>query len=148
METIIRRAEKKDLKTIYSFICDLEKNKFDLQVFEKIFYENLITDKNIYLVAENESGIILGYISCHGQMLLHHCDCVFEIQEFYVENNFRKLGVGSALIKALEKEIANLHHSLIEVTANKSRLATHKFYLAKGFQETHKKFSKSIPLGK
>jgi PhnO protein len=144
METIIRRAEKKDLKTIYSFICDLEKNKFDLQVFEKIFYENLITDKNIYLVAENESGIILGYISCHGQMLLHHCDCVFEIQEFYVEKHFRKLGIGSKLITALQTEIDKLNHSLIEVTANKNRVATHKYYLNQGFQETHKKYSKSI----
>ena len=142
---MIRRAEKKDLTVIYSFLCDLEECNFDISVFENIFYTNLKDEKNIYLVAENESAHIIGYISCHGQLLLHHCDWVFEIQEFYVENNFRKLGVGSALMTALEKEIANLHHSLIEVTANKSRLATHKFYMGKGFEETHKKFSKSIP---
>ena len=140
----IRRAEEKDLPVIYAFLCDLENCQFELSVFENIFFTNLMIEKYIYLVAENESATIIGYIGCHGQLLLHHCDWVFEIQELYVGNNFRKLGVGTALINALEKEITNLHHSLIEVTANKTRHGSHKFYVDQGFVETHKKYSKNI----
>ena len=144
MATIIRRAEKKDLTAIYSFVCDLENTNFDFPVFEAIFYDNLSIENNIYLVAENESAIIVGYISCHGQQLLHHCDWVYEIQEFYVEYNYRNAGIGAQLLNALQKLIANFNHSLIEVTANKSRVATHHYYLKQGFVETHKKFSKTI----
>ena len=76
-------------------MCALEENDFEYAVFENIFTRNISHPENVYLVAEMD-GIISGYISCHGQYLLHHGGLVFEIQELYVKQEFRNAGLKSA----------------------------------------------------
>jgi PhnO protein len=79
---LIRKAILNDVESIYKFICALENTVFDFDLFVTLFNENLKNKKNLYFVAEeiNQSKIV-GYISCHGQTLLHHLGLVYEIQE-------------------------------------------------------------------
>jgi len=75
----IRFAQPKDIKTIYQFVCELEAITFNFSVFEKLFLKNITTPNYFYLVAEIDE-ILVGYLSCHSQLLLHHCGLVGEIQ--------------------------------------------------------------------
>ena len=43
-----------------------------LKRFKERFSENLNNRSSIYLVAVNEEDEPIGFISCHGQSLLHH----------------------------------------------------------------------------
>jgi len=138
---IIRPARIEDCKQIYGFVCELEQCDFDYPIFESLYMRNLNNPENIYLCAEM-NGLISGYISCHGQFLLHHGGRVFEIQELYVAPESRRNGVGRLLVQNLESALRLLSYQSLEVTANKKREKTHDFYLKMGFQFTHLKFTK------
>ena len=144
----IRRAEARDADRIFDFVCWLEESSFDETRFKKIFLENISGEKNIYLVAVNESDEAAGFISCHGQELLHHGGMVYEIQELYVDRRFRDKGVGVALLKTLQDELKNEDWNSLEVAVNKERKAAHGFYSGNGFSSTHFKFTKKPAIEK
>jgi hypothetical protein len=68
----IRAAKNHDAKKIYEFLCAKEEFLFDFSAFE-INYRVCIGDlRNIYLVAVDENNVATGFISCHGQTVLHY----------------------------------------------------------------------------
>ena len=141
MQISIRPAIDTDLASIYHFISDLENDHFSITSFREYYLQNISNGNYIYLVAENTKNEVIGYISCHGQILLHHCGWVFEIQELYVKNEFRGTGVGKEMVTKLLSLIEMKDYKSFEVTANITRKGTHLFYLQCGFIETHKKFT-------
>ncbi|MEY4541869.1 MAG: hypothetical protein RLZZ306_3626, partial [Bacteroidota bacterium] len=102
MSLYIRNAEPKDLDIIFDFICELENEVFDYQIFKGIFEENLQNPNYVYYMAETENQVV-GFISFHTQKLLHHCGIVGEIQEFYVAQNFRGKHIGKKLIDEIKE---------------------------------------------
>lgn len=140
----IRPAEAKDADAIFLFIEELEEVRFDNSLFIKCYTENLSGKNNIYLVAETEDKVIAGYISCHGQVLLHHLAMVFEIQELFVKEDYRGQKVGHQLLGAIEDALRERGDYLLEVTANGRRADTHLFYKNNGFIQTHQKFTKEL----
>jgi (aminoalkyl)phosphonate N-acetyltransferase len=137
---IIRNAEPKDLDSIYHFICNLENEVFDFQLFKCIFDENLENPSFVYIVAESDKKVI-GFISLHTQKLLHHCGVVGEIQEFYIDPNFRNQGIGKTLIQEVKTYAKANNLMSIEVTSNKLRTENVQVYEHLGFRLTHNKFT-------
>src|SRR4051812_16393111 len=100
MNIRVRHAGANDVEEVYRFVCDLEETIFDPQAFHQYFLYNIEDPKNIYLVAVDEEEVI-GYLSCHGQLLLHHMNWVYEIQELFVDKPYRGNGVGKMLVRAI-----------------------------------------------
>ena len=140
----IRFATQKDSKPIHQFLCALEETEFDYSIFEQYYTINISIKDNIYLVAVNESEQVIGYLSCHGQILLHHLSKVFEIQELFVKEEYRNQKVGQLLIQKLEEQLHNGGYKFLEVTTNVKRLNTHRFYSKCDFEKTHFKFTKTL----
>lgn len=140
---IVRAAAKEDIKTVYRFICKLENIVMDPLLFEEYYLRNLANKDNIYLVAEDNATVV-GFLSCHGQYLLHHLDKVFEIQELYVEKSYRSQKVGQLLIEALEVILKDQSYRCVEVTSNAKRTDAHRFYERNGYKHTHFKFTKTL----
>jgi (aminoalkyl)phosphonate N-acetyltransferase len=138
----IRTATIDDIDTIFSFICHLEERSFAFESFKERFSENLNSRTIIYLVAANEEDELIGFISCHGQSLLHHEGKVFEIQEMYVARNYRDKGVGKALFAAVQEKLARMDCESLEVTTHVKRSDARRFYAKLGFVHTHVKFVK------
>lgn len=138
----IRQAVLADVDTVYSFISHLEERSFDFESFKERFSENLNNRANIYLVAADEADDPVGFVSCHGQTLLHHESKVFEIQEIYVARNHRDRGIGKALFAALQEMLTKMDCESLEVTANIKRSDARRFYTKLGFVQTHLKFVK------
>ena len=136
----IRNAKSKDLDTIFNFICELENEVFDFQIFKDIFEENLQNLNYVYYVAEIEIQVV-GFISFHTQKLLHHCGIVGEIQELYVVPNFRNQQIGRFLVNKV-RDYAKTHKlKSIEVTSNKTRTENVYIYEHLGFRLSHNKFT-------
>jgi PhnO protein len=140
----VRPAKTEDSKKVFEFICDLEKIEFDYSVFDKYYTGNLSDKDNIYLVAVDNAGNIIGYVSCHGQILLHHLSKVFEIQELFVDKEYRNQKVRQLLIQTLEDVLKKNNYNFLEVATNVKRLDTHRFYNKCGFKQTHYKFTKKL----
>ena len=139
----VRRARAEDVKTIHFFLDQLETKNNNIKIFTEIYLYNIIQTHVIYLVAESDSEVI-GFISCHGQLLLHHLGCVFEIQEFFVLDTYRSKGIGAILLAELENILKQKEIVSFEVTAQNKRLQTHQFYLKNGFTQSHLKFTKLV----
>ena len=137
----VRSAILDDADDICEFVNQLEGAVFDRGKFDRYFRENLGAERNHYLVALVD-GKPVGFISCHGQILLHHSGLVCEIQELFVDSRYRSKGVGAELIKALETRLAKEDYELLEVACSFKRTDTHRFYLANGFGQTHYEFTK------
>ena len=97
---LIRPATITDFDAIYDFVCGLEDEQFDKSEMRQCYVTSLYPPHRHYLVATVDDRAI-GFISCHGQILLHHCGLVYEIQEMYVIPEYRSKGVGKLLLEAL-----------------------------------------------
>lgn len=137
---IVRKTESNDLDIIYRFICDLENEVLDFQLFKIIFEENTQNSNYIYWVAELDYEVV-GIISFHTQKLLHHCGIVGEIQEFYINPNFRNQGIGKLLIQEVKAYAKANNFKSIEVTSNKRRTENVQVYEHLGFRLSHNKFT-------
>lgn len=136
----IRKVKQEDLDFVYKAICELENEVLDVEVFEKIFNENISNPNNLYLIAENESEGA-GFISFHTQNLLHHCGLVGEIQEFFIHQNYRGQGMGRLLINEIKDFADQNNFKSIEVTTNKRRVENVLIYENFGFNLSHNKFT-------
>lgn len=138
----VRPARNEDVATIFSFINTLEETDFDFLIFQEFYQQNISGKDNIYLVAVDANQQVVGYLSCHGQVLLHHLGKVFEIQEMFVDEQYRSRGIGALLIQSLTAILEQQDYKMLEVTTNIKRTATQEFYRRNGFQQTHLKFTK------
>ena len=141
-EFTIRQAEIIDAKKIFGFVCALEEKTFNYEKFYLDYRNNILGNNNVYLVAVDKENNAVGYISCHGQSLLHHGGMGDEIHELYVEDAWRKQGVGKTLLKALELQLAKKDYQSLEVTAKDKRKEAIELYKKYGFEKTHVKLTR------
>ena len=137
----IRKATPADADMVYGFINALEEKKMSREGFDECYAYNLRSSHSHYLLAEAEDRVI-GFLSCHGQMLLHHAGWVYEIQELYIDHEWRSKGVGKQLLETIEAILADVEYDVLEVSSNASRIRAHSFYLQNGFEQTSLKFVK------
>jgi len=144
MSFSVRTAHLTDLPIIYEFICKLEEQALDFELFEEIFAQNIQHPNRHYLMACHDQQTAIGCASMHAQKLLHHCGLVGEIQEMYVLPQYSSLGVGKLLLEALKAIAQRDKCVLLEVTSHNKRIDTHRFYDQNDFIGTHTKFVMKI----
>jgi PhnO protein len=139
LETLkIRTVVAEDEETIYKMICGLENMKMDKAAFNSVFRKNLESDNIQYFIAEM-AGKPVGMVSCHIQPLLHHAALVSEIQEMYVEPDFRSKNIGKALMNQVTAFAKSNGAIQMEVTSRNVRENAHRFYQREGFEKSHVK---------
>lgn len=139
-ELTIRYATAADAEQVYQFVCLLEDMQFDRQLFEQYYLQNISHPEYHYLLAVDGERPV-GYLSCHGQLLLHHLGYVYEIQELYVDATQRDKGIGRLLIDHLREQLKDKDYDMLEVACGFKRPESHVFYEQVGFSRTHYKFT-------
>jgi len=140
---LIRPACQGDADTIYEFLCDLEKTTLDAACFQAVFRQNLTNPMVHYFVAE-WIGVVVGFVSCHIEYVLHHTGKVGEVQELYVKPDYRNRGIGHQLMAALDALAIREGFVSLEVTTNQQRTDSVRFYEREHFSCTHFKLVKFI----
>lgn len=134
----IREVTSSDRDIIYEMICGLENMTMDVNGFDFAFDTNLQSTNIRYFIAELD-GKPVGMVSCHIQPLLHHAALVSEIQEMYVEPEYRSHGVGKALMEHVTTYAKGKGAIQMEVTSRSIREQAHRFYQREGFEKSHVK---------
>lgn len=140
---VIRRAECSDFEYVHRAICELENEIFEIDSFKLIFNSNIHNSDYVYYILCNNAETI-GLISFHTQNLLHHCGRVGEIQEFYIDKEYRNKGLGKLLMQEIESYSLTNDLKSIEVTSNQKRIENIKIYEKYGLKLTHNKFTRTI----
>jgi len=136
----IRNIEEPDFKYIYSSLCDLENQTLDINALNKIFSANITNKNHLYLIAESEATKV-GFITFHTQNLMHHVGLVGEIQEFYINPEYRGKGVGRQLVAKVIGYAEQHQLKSIEVQTNRRRVENVAIYENLGFTLSHNKFT-------
>ena len=138
----IRKATAEDLPAVYGFVCALENFTLDPDPFKELYEQNIQRSDYYYLIAEQDAPV--GFVSLHTQGLLHHGGYTGEIQELYVQEDYRGRGVGQQLLAEVARIAEAQDLREVEVTAHRSREATHQFYQSNGYTHSHLKFTKAF----
>jgi PhnO protein len=143
MSILIRPVTVKDFDSVFFLVSDLKGHPLDKSAFEITFNKNL-SDSNVhYMVAEKEK-VVVGFASLHIQYILHHHCPTCELQELVVASDHRASGIGSILIKEVERIARSLALEEIELTTRTSRVKAQAFYKKLGYEHTHNKFVKKL----
>lgn len=141
----LRSALIDDLKNIYTLICKLEESNIDIQEFSQIYLDNL-ADQNVHYIVAEDKGKLIGFISLHIQKLLHHVGKISEIQELFVVESYRRLGIGNKLLNEAKQVSLKNGCIQIEVCCDRKRAISHLFYLSQSMKKTHYKFTCDLKL--
>jgi len=137
----IREAVSLDFDKVHKLIEELEDGFLEQTSLLSIFKEYLQRENSFVWVIEIEDGDIVGFLSCFGQRLLHHCDWVYEIQELIISKHHQGQGLGKIVIEKLVATLKEKNVFSLEVTTNKKRIHAHEFYKTVGFVNSHEKFT-------
>jgi N-acetylglutamate synthase-like GNAT family acetyltransferase len=137
----IREAEFKDAPDMSKLLEQLGYPTSDFSALEKI--QDYSKDGYKLFVAESERTVI-GFISIHWYIPLHHPAPIGRITAFCVDERQRKSGIGTSLLERAEQQFKTVGCFKIEVTSNLKRLETHRYYLQAGYQEVSKHFVKFL----
>lgn len=139
----LRKAEKRDQSSVYGLICQLVGFEFDKKSFEVTFEKNLANPSVNYWVIENNESVI-GFVSLHIQVLLHHQKKVAEVQELCVDEKLTGMGIGKLLLDESIQEAERQNCEIIELAASNKRVEAHRFYEREGWERSHFKFTRKL----
>ncbi|HSZ87607.1 MAG TPA: GNAT family N-acetyltransferase [Puia sp.] len=145
----IRSAKNHDAKKIYELLCEKEDFLFDIATFE-INYRICIGDaRNIYMVAVDKSNVVVGFISCHGQIVLHHGGVIYEVKELFIEKKYGINGIGKMLLREMQTELSKKEYRSLEASVDNQKNDLIQLYKNAGFdQKQIKLISSKIKDGK
>lgn len=130
-EYIIRQMEKKDIEQVER----IEKEIFSIPWSAHSFEDAAMTKENIYLVCEC-NGVIAGY--CGLWTVLGEGN----ITNMAVDKEYRKNGIGEALMKEMEKRGRQKDVDIFFLEVRQSNAAARRLYDKMGYKEigTRKRF--------
>jgi N-acetylglutamate synthase-like GNAT family acetyltransferase len=138
-EIIVRDAHINDAAGLAKLISQLGYRTSETEAMEKI---NTYQKNTYKLLVAEKSGLLAGYVALHYYDTLHWKKPIGRINSFCVAEEHRGTGVGIELVKAAENYFKNIDCQKIEVSTNKRRTETRKFYINRGYQELSILFSK------
>ncbi|MBE5949325.1 MAG: GNAT family N-acetyltransferase [Lachnospiraceae bacterium] len=139
----IRKADKKDASAICKISCeDLGYECDDEFVLRRLI--ELDNRREIVFVAETDN-IVVGYIHAEVYRTLYF-DSMINILGLAVFADYRRRGVGKALLHQAEKWAKELGINKVRLNSGGSRKEAHEFYRAMGYDNEKEqiRFMKSL----
>ena len=141
----IRRANLEDLKyiqTLNNSLFELEYNNYDdtlklnwpLENEGKEYFKDMI-ENNIVYVAET-NGNIIGYLAGSiSEQISYITETFAELDNMYVNEEYRRYGVGTLLINEFKKHCKENNIQNIKVTASAKNTRAIQFYMKNEFAD-------------
>jgi predicted N-acetyltransferase YhbS len=95
-------------------------------------------------VATNGFGEVVGLVTAHLIPSVHDNDLVAWLTSLVVLEDAREAGIGSALVRHVERWAAQKGARRISVTSGIQRKATHAFYEKRDYENTGLRFGKKL----
>ena len=145
MGIAIRKATIEDLKAIQELnykLFELEYNNFDPALnmnwtFSKIgenYFKKSIENATVWVAVDNNKviGYLVGRIE---KMPAYTTKSLAELDNFYIDEEYRRQGIGKRLVEEFKKYGINKGIEEIKVTASAKNTNAKAFYQNNGFDE-------------
>lgn len=145
MSVTIRRATIEDLEYIQELnykLFELEYNNFDpalnmnwtfSQIGENYFRKSIEND-TVWVAIDNNK--VIGYLAGSIQNKPSYVTkSLAEIDNFYIEEEYRRQGIGKSLVEEFKRDCINKGIEEIKVTANAKNVNAKAFYQNNGFDD-------------
>lgn len=137
---VVRKAALQDMDRIFELVKDFA-TSFNPQ--KELFlqsYKDMLSDKKVFILVADNGDKIVGYSLGFIHSTFFANGNVAWLEEIMVDDQFRRSGIGSKLIKAFE-------HKALEYDCKLVALATRRaagFYSAIGYEESATYFRKLL----
>ena len=147
MNINIRQANKKDmpiLTILHLKLLHLEGIKENNEENISWAFQKIINSKNSYIFLIEYSKNIAGM--CTLQTLISSVEGGVSglIEDFYIDENYRKLGLGQSLVKKVEEFCKKKNYKRIQLLCRSNNIIAIKFYEKIGFNTTDIFFYKRL----
>ncbi|HJO95995.1 MAG TPA: GNAT family N-acetyltransferase [Victivallales bacterium] len=141
----ITTINDKDLAELAGLYQQLQPNEQSIEKMKDALVHIRRNPNQIILGAKIEGNLIGTLLGVTCQMLFGQCKSFMVIEDVVVSNNYRRNGIGRALMKAIEKKAMELNCSYIMLITDHDRVNAHRFYESLGYKSDHyKAFKKSL----
>jgi len=124
VEVKILPVSREDLETIY----EIELECFGEDAYPKYLFEYVLEKKNTVFLKAVVDNVIAGFILA----TYHSRECT--ILTINVRKAYRNMGIGSNLLKTLEKEVEKMNIEKIILQVEVSNKTAVEFYLKRGYR--------------
>jgi GNAT superfamily N-acetyltransferase len=138
----IRRVEAADAESVASLLAQLG-YPASVDEVERRLERLLASEADVQLVAVTD-GEVVGLVGLQVGLALEYDEPVGKLSELVIEEGHRGRGVGRALVAAVEREARRRGCCLLYLTTAARRKDAHAFYERIGFEETGKRFVKTL----
>jgi N-acetylglutamate synthase-like GNAT family acetyltransferase len=138
----IRDAGTEDAPAVTELVGQLGYPSSTADVARRL--ERLTSSLNDRVVVAELDGEMVGLAALQVSLSVAYDDPVAKLAAIVVDDRHRGHGVGKALVAAIEKEARARGCSSIFLTTAEGRAGAHAFYRAIGFEETGRRFVKSL----
>lgn len=139
---IIRRAVPEDYKALMALYADFLERDFSKPGNDS-FQKVLASKTNYILVAEDDSRLA-GFITASVRPIVRYVRPIMQVDELYVDPDFREHGVGRQLIQGIESLGADNNCHAIYIESGQEYTVAHKFYERNSYQKVGYYFKKVL----
>jgi PhnO protein len=139
----IRRAASKDYKQLMTLYDDfMETDRY--ASLNNDSFQKIIGSKHNFILVGEEGSRITGFITASARLVVRYPQRIMQVDELYVDPDFRKHGLGGSLLKAIE-QIAreNGFHRIYIESATRLNEA-HQFYEHNAYKKSGYYFLKTL----
>jgi N-acetylglutamate synthase-like GNAT family acetyltransferase len=138
----IRKASLEDAREIGHLLAQLGHAYAEEGVRSNI--EALSRNENDVLVVAESGPTLVGLAHLHVARLIHEPDRVARVAALVVRSDWRRKGIGRALMASLEKLAIEAGCSSVELTSSTRRDDAHIFYESLGYAQKSWRFAKEL----
>lgn len=146
MDIVIRKATLEDLKAVQDLnykLFDFEYENFDSSLNMKWtfseegekYFRKVIENGTVWVAVDNDK--IIGYLAGIRKSYDSINANSAELDNFYIEEKYRRLGIGKRLVNEYKKYCKNEGIDTVYVTANAKNKNARSFYQASGFDDEY-----------
>ena len=140
-ESLIRPVESRDGAALARLIGQLGYEVTQTEIADRLA---AMTKEGRQVLVAELGGAAVGCLSTSVMRVLHRPAPVGRISMMVVEESLRGQGIGAALVRAAENELAAQGCYMIEVTSHVRRTAAHRFYERLGYDRTSVRLAKEL----
>jgi GNAT superfamily N-acetyltransferase len=141
----ITNLKDKDLSALDGLFTQFWGESSDIHKMSEMF-ERLSRDKDYVLLAARQKDVLVGFcmvVVC--QSLYGDCSPFMVVEDFIVDEQCRRTGIGTALMSSAEQYAIGRGCSQVILVTENDREDAHRFYESQGYSPGgHKGFKKQL----